>query len=266
MALACGVAPLLTVSCGDAEPTPHHGHTITNSIGMKLVYIGPGSFMMGSPEGDVRRRYHEGPQHRVTITRGFYMGAYEVTQEQYEKVMGGEANLSRFQKGGNYPVEFVNCLEAQDFCKKLSAREGKAYRLPHEAEWEYACRAGTTTAYCCGDSDSQLDAYAWHWNNADRTTHPVGGKQPNAWGLYDMHGNVWEWCYAEEYLARYPEREPPGPANAKSLATKLRGGSWEDTPIVCRCAGHRVYVVRYLFFSPTRRGGFRVVCVPRPSG
>ena len=236
-----------------AQPQP----TIINSIGMKLVYIKTGSFMMGSPTGEEKREDDGGPQHRVTITKGFYLGACEVTEEQYEKVMG-----SHFRKGGNYPVNQVGVDDAQEFCKKLSAKEGKTYRLPTEAEWEYACRAGTTTAYCFGNSDSRLGAYAWYWSNADNTTHPVGAKQPNAWGLYDMHGNVYEWCqdwYAKDYYARSPQTDPQGPSTGEYRV--LRGGSWLLNASNCRSAA-RVWV------HPEDRiysSGFRVLLSPRPS-
>ena len=250
--------------------------TLTNSIGMKLVYIKPGSFMMGSPTGKEKRSDVEGPQHRVTITKGFYMGAYEVTQEQYERVMG--TNPSRFKKGGNYPVEKVSWDDAVEFCKKLSAQEGKTYRLPTEAEWEYACRAGTTTPFAFGNTISTDQAnydgdytYVGGRKGKNRKcTTPVGTFQPNAWGLYDMHGNVWEWCgdwYAKDYYGRSPETDPQGPTEAD--ATKfdwgsgrvLRGGSWCSFPYGCRSA-YRLGLDPSLRFNFS---GFRVVCSPRLS-
>ena len=246
----CGVAFLgLCVGssgCRDDEPT----EVITNSIGMKLVYIKPGTFLMGSALGEEGYDIDEGPQHHVTISRGFYMGACEVTQEQYEKVMGD--NPSHFKKGGNYPVETVSWYSAVEFCKKLSAREGKTYRLPTEAEWEYACRAGSTTRFCSGDSDSGLGEYAWHSGNSfDKTlpvcrTRPVGEKRPNAWGLHDMHGNVGEWCqdwYVSDYYGRSPDRDPQGPSEVGarlSVSGKpgvvIRGGSFASVTTRCRSA------------------------------
>ena len=169
---------------------------ITNSIGMKLKLIPAGEFMMGSQE--------VGPQHKVRITKPFYLGVYEVTQAEYEEVMG--KNPSWFSKGGGgaeevpgedtsgYPVEQVSWEDAVEFCKKLSAKEGKTYRLPTEAEWEYACRAGTTTRFSFGNDGESLAGYAWYSDNSDVKTHSVGEKKPNAWRLHDMHGNVWEWC------------------------------------------------------------------------
>ncbi len=160
---------------------------------MKLRLIPAGEFTMGSPGTESDRRADE-TQHRVTLTKPFYLGVTEVTQEQYQKVMG--SNPSGF-KGPQNPVEQVSWNDAVAFCRKLSELPseksgGYVYRLPTEAEWEYACRAGTTTTYSFGDSESELGAYAWYIDNSGRTTHPVGGKRPNACGLYGMHGNVFE--------------------------------------------------------------------------
>jgi formylglycine-generating enzyme required for sulfatase activity len=163
---------------------PQQGTVWENSISMKLVWIAPGEFKMGSNDGED----FEKPLHTVKITKGFYMGAFEVTQGQYQQVMG--TNPSYF-KGANLPVEQVSWDDAVEFCKKLSQKEGKTYRLPTEAEWEYACRAGTTTKFSFGDDESQLGEYAWYGKNSGMKTHPVGKKKPNAWGLFDMHGNVW---------------------------------------------------------------------------
>ena len=162
----------------------------SNSIGMQFVLIPPGEFMMGSPETETGHRDDE-TQHRVQVTKPFYLSAYEVTQLQYEQVMGNNPSAYR---GENRPVENMRWDDAVAFCDRLSKSEGVKYRLPTEAEWEYACRAGTTTAYSFGDDESQLEQYAWFSANSDNTTHPVGEKRPNGWGLYDMHGNVWEWC------------------------------------------------------------------------
>jgi formylglycine-generating enzyme required for sulfatase activity len=220
----------------------------TNSIGMKFKLIPAGEFMMGSSESPAELAEafpnieswfskDERPQHKVRITKPFYLGVTEVTQEQYEKVMG--KNPSYFCKTGegankvkeidtsNFPVEQVTWDDAVEFCKKLSAREGQTYRLPTEAEWEYACRAGSTTRYCFGDDESQLDEYAWVAVNSDLHSHSVGKKKPNAWGLHDMHGNVWEWCqdwYESDYYAESPTADPPGPSTGSSRV--YRGGSW----------------------------------------
>jgi formylglycine-generating enzyme required for sulfatase activity len=204
---------------------------LTNSIGMKLVLIPPGEFMMGSPEGEkVGRYYDEGAQHRVKITRGFYLGATEVTQAQWQKVMGN--NPSKF-KGDNLPVDMLTWHDAMEFCRKLSAMEGKQYRLPTEAEWEYACRAGSTGPYA---GNGQLGDMGNYWKVSGKRTHPVGGRQANAWGLYDMHGNVWEWCQSQ-YKA-YPYREGDGRESLvdKTMKRVLRGGSWTSLISECRAS------------------------------
>jgi formylglycine-generating enzyme required for sulfatase activity len=207
---------------------------ITNSIGMKLVLIPPGEFMMGSPESDDEAGDNEKPPHEVKITKPFYLGGHEVTQEQYEKVMG--ENPSNFKGAGN-PVERVSWNDAAEFCKRLSAEEGKTYRLPTEAEWEYACRAGTTTWFSFGDDEESLGEYAWYRDDSEGKTHPVGGKKPNAWGLDDMHGNVWEWCqdwYDGAYYKTSSTDDPPGPET--SSVRVFRGGGWWNSARFCRAA------------------------------
>ena len=192
------------------EPDPAPRKPFTNSIGMKLVYISPREFMMGSRDSavEVARKgtrskpeyfTDEHPQHRVKITNGFFMGSAEVTQAQYMAIMG--TNPSHFKGEGN-PVESVSWNDAVEFCKRLSEKEGKKYRLPTEAEWEYACRAGTTTPFHTGEtistSQAHYDGHYVYGNGAKgvyrERTMSVGSFSPNAFGLYDMHGNVWEWC------------------------------------------------------------------------
>jgi len=226
---------------------------IGNGVTMKLVWIPPGEFMMGSPNDEEGRFDNEGPQHVVRIAQGFYMGIHEVTQEQYKAVTGN--NPSDF-KGPKNPVEQVSWNDAMAFCKRLSAQTGMAVRLPTEAEWEYACRAGTTTRFCFGDQARDLDSVAWYAANSDGKTRSVGLKKPNAFGLYDMHGNVWEWCadcYDEEYYGKSPVEDPQGPAEAKYRV--LRGGSWRNGPRHSRSAQ------RFMLDPPGKNNpdGFRVV-------
>ena len=232
---------------------PNPGEVITNSIGMKLVYVPAGEFTMGSPAEEEGRDTDEEPQHRVTISRGFYMGIYEITQEQYRVVMN--SNPSNFGYV-NLPVENVSWDMAVEFCKELSQKENNTYRLPTEAEWEYACRAGGNTRFCFGDNNSKLSRYAFYQDNSDKKTHSVGQKQPNAFGLYDINGNVWEWChdwYDENYYKNSPLLNPMGPSNGQSRV--LRGGSWFGYPKDCRSADRGAG-------SPSRKHndvGFRVV-------
>ncbi len=274
---------------------------ITNSIGMKLKLIKPGKFLMGSPKEEEGRSENEGPQHEVEITKAFYMGAYPVTKGQFAAFVKDDGYLTDaekdgkggyawnqatadweqkltyfwrypgFNQGDDHPVVEVSWKDATAFCAWLSKKEGKTYELPTEAEWEYACRAGTTTRFWCGDPDASLQGKAnvadaslnekipgeilkIAWNDGYAFTSPVGSFKANPWGLYDMHGNVWQWC-ADGY-GPYQERsikDPNGKENANGRV--LRGGSWIDVPRDCRSA------VRSVYDPAFRRGscGFRVV-------
>lgn len=200
--------------------------TMTLDLGkdvkMEFVLIPAGSFTMGSDKS----RDNEKPAHKVTITNPFYLGKYEVTQPQYEVIMG--MNPSGFKNPKN-PVEKVTWYMAVEFCEKLSKKTGKTCRLPTEAEWEYACRAGSDTKYCFGEFSKPLKEYAWFKKNAAGKTHEVGQKKPNDWGLYDMYGNAWEWCqdwYDQTFYANSPEKDPKGPETGKWRV--LRGGSWYE--------------------------------------
>jgi formylglycine-generating enzyme required for sulfatase activity len=208
----------------------------TNSLGMEFVLIPAGSFTMGADENSEAANDWETPAHLVTISRPFYLAKYEATQAQWEAVMGD--NPSKF-KGPDNPVEQVSWEDVQEFIRKLNQKEGTdKYRLPTEAEWEYAARAGTTGAYSFGDEAEALEAYAWYGEDAySGSAHPVGQKEPNGWGLYDMHGNVWEWVqdwYDENYYAGSPATDPQGPPSGSSRVD--RGGGWSNTAGSCRSA------------------------------
>ncbi len=270
--------------------TPEINNAITNSVGMELVWIPPGEFDMGSPSSEEPRSMDsretprrnifdrrppwervvyidiERPVHHVKISSGFYMGKFELTQEQYLEVM--EENPSCYS-GFSLPVECVCWDDAVNFCNRLSQMEGKIYRLPTEAEWEYACRAGTRTCFYYGDdySGSQLARYAWYEDSSGGRPHPVGKKIPNAFGLYDMHGNLWEWCsdwYDAEYYSSSITVDPQGPESYSIHGIRkekvLRGGSYMREPEACRSAyrdheTHEAVPLMYKFGSC----GFRVV-------
>jgi len=221
-----------------AKAEPPRAKEVTLDLGggvtMEFVLIPAGEFMMGDARGD----FDEIPVHKVTITRPFVLGKYEVTQDQWKAIMG--SNPARF-KGAKSPVERVCWNDCQAFFNKLNQEFGKPgvkFSLPTEAQWEYACRAGTSTRWNFGDDKASVDQYAWWDENSGNTTHPVGQKKPNAWGLYDMHGNVWEWCvdrYGEDYYKRSPQNDPTGPTKGSSRV--LRGGCFRfENPKNFRCA------------------------------
>jgi formylglycine-generating enzyme required for sulfatase activity len=201
--------------------------TVTNSIGMEFILIPSGSFLMGADKNVENAFGNETPQHQVTISQPFYLGKYEVTQREWTAVMGG--NPSEF-KGESNPVENVSWDNVQTFIQRLNQKEGtNKYRLPTDAEWEYAARARTTSQYSFGDNADSLEQYAWYSRNSGGKTHPVGQKEPNPWGLHDMHGNVWEWgqdWYDKSYYAQSPASDPHGPS--EGLIRVLRGGGWLD--------------------------------------
>ncbi len=213
---------------------------------MKLVLISTGKFMMGSPELDPLSKSDERPQHLVRIDKPFYLGIHEVTQGQYRAVTSD--NPSHFKGSDHLPVEQVSWLEAVEFCNVLSKREKRApfyrikesevtvvggggYRLPTEAEWEFACRSGSATVYPFGDQADTLREHAWYLNNSDDKTHPVGMKSANAWGIHDMLGNVCEWCgdrYSGTYYGSSPEADPSGPPSGSGRVN--RGGALNSEP------------------------------------
>jgi formylglycine-generating enzyme required for sulfatase activity len=257
------------------EPAKHKGYTETipdTKVRFTMVAIPGGTYLIGSPRNQAGRSADEGPQHPVAI-RPFWMGKTEVTWDEY--------NLYRLEKGGNwseadndkarakdadaitrptqpypdeyrgfghegYPVVGISHHAAMEYCRWLSAKTGKAYRLPTEAEWEWACRAGTRTAYFFGTEAGTLGDYAWYGENSDEETHPVAQKKPNPWGLCDIYGNVAEWCldryqtdlhqaFSVDRLTLVPVQLP----TAARYAHVVRGGSWEDPAVKCRSAARR---------------------------
>lgn len=217
---------------------------------LELVDVPAGNFMMGGS------RANEQPIHEVSVPE-FAIGKYPVTQAQWKAVMGTDPS---YFKGDNHPVEQVSWYYAQEFCRRLSEITGQTFRLPSEAEWEYACRAGSTGKYCFGDDPKQLGDYAWYAENSDDTTHPVGQKLPNAFGLYDMHGNVWEWCQ-DDWHPNYKGAPTDGSAWEGDSPYKIvRGGSWFNSQLLARAISRN-------YFRPANRDfnvGFRVLCC-RPS-
>ena len=230
--------------------TTKPGTVMSNQLGMEFVYVPSGGFVMGSDKGGADER----PARRVTIRKGFYMGRYEVTQAQWRTVMG--ENPSNF-KGDDLPVEQVSWADAQAFIKKLNERgDPFVYRLPSEAEWEYACHAQMT-----GESMGDLNVLAWYFNNAAGKTHPVGEKQANAWGLYDMLGNVWEWT-EDVYHDTYRGAPTDGSAwltGGDPRYRVLRGGSWIDNAFYCRVNER----IRATPDTRQRNSGLRIVAVKK---
>ncbi|MDM3846897.1 MAG: bifunctional serine/threonine-protein kinase/formylglycine-generating enzyme family protein [Aphanizomenon gracile PMC638.10] len=241
------------------ESTKYFTEDLGNGVTLEMVKIPGGTFIMGSPESEAGRGSNEGLQHQVTVP-SFFMGKYELTQAQYQAIMG--SNPSRF-KGNNRPVEQVSWNDAVIFCQRLSQKTGKNYRLPSEAEWEYACRAGTTTPFYFGESittdlvncdGNYTYASAPEGKNRQQTTD-VGSFPPNASGLYDMHGNVWEWCL-DDYIDNYSDAPRDGSAlTGRSDVKLLRGGSWFNAPGACRSACRDLDLL-----DGDLNIGFRVAC------
>lgn len=228
--MRCAVVFVLVLGClsGLAQEVPD---SLKNSIGIELKLLPAGRFTMGQADGDA----DETP-HQVTLTAPFYMGACEVTNAQWKRVMGSVPSHWKYRE---LPVESITWEDALEFCRKLSAlpqerQAGRVYRLPTEAEWEYACRAGSATQYSFGDDEAFLVDHAWYFHQGGQA-HPVGQKTPNAWGLFDMHGNVSEWCsdWYGDY-GRGAATDPVGPMNASTRV--LRGGNWRCAAVACRSA------------------------------
>ena len=256
-----------TASKPDSKTGPaklQHGETRTLTLPggakMEMIYVAPGSFTMGSPRSEKgRAKSTDETQHRVTLTKGFWLGKYEVTQAQWKSVMG--SNPSGF-KGDNLPVENVSWNDCQEFIRKVNAEAksqfGGEARLPTEAEWEYACRAGSAGAYA---GTGNINTMGWYRGNSGKKTHPAGRMRSNAWGFYDMHGNVWEWC--SDWYGSYAGgsvTDPAGPASGKYRI--LRGGCWLADARGCRSATR-------LGLSPDKHywdDGFRLACSAEPGG
>ena len=264
-------AAALTVGASAEDPLPPTPTKVSpaaaplnrtiEKLGLELVWIKPGTFVMGSPATETDRHKAEGPQTEVTLTQGFWLGKTPVTQGQYEAVTG--TNPSHFKTvGKDAPVEEVSWVDAMDYCTKLTGQErttgrlpeGYAYTLPTEAQWEYVRRAGKTEAYA-----GNPDTMAWHTGNSDGTTHPVATKEANAWGLFDLSGNVLQWCF--DWFGDYPGgavTDPTGPDYGHFRMA--RGGSWRMGPELCRSAaraggsaGRRDYTIGFrLALSPVR--------------
>jgi TonB family protein len=223
-----------------------------NSVGIIFVLIQAGSFLAGSPVSESDRDNDE-LQHQVTISKPFYLGKFEVTQEQWQKVMGN--NPSFFKNCPKCPVENVSWEDVQDFVKRLNLLGEGKYRLPTEAEWEYACRAKSTTKFNFGENESMIGNFAWFSENSQEKTHEVGTKQPNAWGLYDMHGNVWEWV--EDWKGNYPSNAVTDPIGAVQGSDKIgRGGSWNFSTRYLRSANR-------FYYSPKNRYNYLGVRIVR---
>jgi formylglycine-generating enzyme required for sulfatase activity len=212
---------------GTKQPVPNAGDVETIG-GIEFVYIPAGNFILGSPDGEGNDNEH--PRHRIELN-GFWIGKYEVTQTQWSNVLGRNPS---YRKGNDMPVEKVSWNDCQEFCRKFNTKYGANIRFPTEAEWEYAYRAGSTTKYYWGNS---IDGdYTWHSGNSDNQTHPVGQKKPNNWGLYDMTGNVWEWCqdwFKDDYYAISPVNNPECTNNNNGNKI-LRGGSYFNNDDYCR--------------------------------
>ncbi len=250
-----------------AAPNPFENYTETipgTDLTFEMVPVPGGSFLMGSPPSETGRKKDEAPQHRVTVSP-FWMGKVEVTWDEYEAFMAecpglpkGTAETEedvdgitgptppygdpyRGFGGGSRPTVGISWHAAITYCRWLSEKTGKLYRLPTEAEWEYACRAGSDDMFCMGDDESKLEEYAWYKGKSRHETHPTGSKKPNAWGIHDMHGNAAEWCldwYDADYYSSFPAggwpADPRGPEKGKNHV--IRGGHFDTAPSGLRCA------------------------------
>ena len=242
--------------------------SLGNGVTMKVAGIPAGKFIMSSPSSEKGRLSREGTQRIVTISKPFYIGVTEVTQLQWRAVMSSEPwdGRKNVQSNAQNAASYISWRDVEAFCGRLSKSTGKTVTLPTEAQWEYACRAGTRTAFCFGDDPSKLDSFAWFGRNKKNATevfaHPVGRKKPNAWGLYDMHGNVYEWCldWYEDAYATAKNVDPQGPASSRHRT--VRGGAFGDSAGSCRSSHRHMYKAldrqpglgfRIVVLAPARR-------------
>jgi formylglycine-generating enzyme required for sulfatase activity len=237
-----------------------------NGLRIKFVWCPPGKFTMGSPPTELGysgEHNQDENQADVTLTRGFWLGKTEVTQAQWNGVLSTApwSGQEYIGEGDNYPATYVSWDDAKAFCEKLSERESRVYRLPTEAEWEYACRCGQATKFSFGDDESLLDEYAWYRRSAfdavEEHAHAVGQKRANSWGLHDMHGNVWEWC-EDTFSAKLPGGIDPLVIDTDTERVR-RGGSFVHISNVCRCAFRDRSPPQLHFDS-----GFRIALSPDP--
>ncbi|MFA6563276.1 MAG: formylglycine-generating enzyme family protein [Verrucomicrobiia bacterium] len=251
-------APVVTPAPVFGKGTAAGQPSFVNAVGIRMVLIPAGEFEMGSSKSE-SWRYSEENLHHVTITKSFYMGATEVTQAQFAAVMRKSPS---YYKGADLPVEHVTWFDAVEFCKRLNFMDGRAYRLPTEAEWEYACRAGTDDKFYSGDNDADLFKAAWVGGISSSHTHPVAKLAPNSFGLFDMLGNVYEWCsdyYDANYYFKSPKTNPLGPS--KGAERVIRGGAYNEPVQNVRCA----YRTGKDPMKTQANLGFRIACdVPPP--
>lgn len=242
-----------------AEPPAYLTIHLSDSVILEMVYIFPGDFFMGSPDDEIGRQPDEGPVRKVTISKGYYLGKYVVTQQQWETVMGNNPSVfQNFPDSPQRPVERVSWDDTQLFLERLNSMDLDRghFRLPTEAEWEYACRTGSSGRYSWGVDSSyrELFHHAWFNSRSEGQSHPVGLKKPNDWGLYDMHGNVWEWV--SDWMASYENAavvDPKGPETGEKKI--IRGGSWFNEPEALRCANRNAHITQ----SRQTNNGFRLV-------
>lgn len=247
----------------ETQPPQVRTVTLSDDVEMEFVFIPAGTFQMGSPPSEQGRHGDEGPVRRITLTEPFYLSRYEVTQAQWRAVMGHNPSIFKHEPNAeNLPVDWVSWQDAQRFIEQLNRTHEATFRLPTEAEWEYAARAGTSTRFYWGaDEDAtSIRDHAWAHSYAEGTSHPVGQKKPNPWGLYDMSGNVWEWT--QDWYGPYPDTaqvDPMGPDQGKNKV--YRGGSWFNAPSTLRSANRH----RHPTDEPFTNAGVRLVREVEPA-